>query len=103
MRIVILATIVCFVLVRPGHAQQDLPPCGPAAQLSEEFSENVAADSRCFEVRMYTADTARDGVGDYERTIDELHQRFREGRSRSSKSTVPISSRCGRVSRTPIH
>ena len=79
MRIVILATIVCFVLVRPGHAQQDLPPCGPAAQLSEEFSENVAADSRCFEVRMYTADTARDGVGDYERTIDELHQRFREG------------------------
>ena len=39
----------------------------------------MAADSRCFEVRMYTADTARDGVGDYERTIDELHQRFREG------------------------
>ena len=27
---------------------------------------------------MYTADTARDGGGDYDRAIDELHQRFRE-------------------------
>ena len=27
---------------------------------------------------MYTADTARNGVGDYDLAIDELHQRFRE-------------------------
>ena len=78
MRSAILAAIVCFVISTPAHAQQSQPPCGPAAQLPAEFSTNVAADSRCFEIRMYTADTARDGVGDYEHTIDELHQRFRE-------------------------
>ena len=41
-------------------------------------SGNVAADSRCFELRMYTADPARDGVGNFEGGIDQLHQRFRE-------------------------
>ena len=79
MRIVTLATILCLTLVRPGHAQEGPLPCGPAAQLPAELTTNVAADSRCFEVRMYTADGARDGAGDYERSIDELHQRFREG------------------------
>ena len=78
MRSAIFAAVVWLVVVSPAHAQQAQPPCGPAAQLSGEYSTNVAADSRCFEIRMYTADTARDGVGDYERTIDELHQRFRE-------------------------
>ena len=43
--------------------------------LPSEFSNNVAADSRCFELRMYTAEPARDGEGG----IDNLHQRFREG------------------------
>ncbi len=51
------------------------PPCGPAGHLSPELSSNVAADSRCFELRMYTAEPARDGKGG----IDNLHQRFREG------------------------
>ena len=78
MRTVILAAVLSLALVRPGYAQQDPAPCGPAAQLPAAFSPNVAPDSRCFEVRMYTADTERDGVGDYERSIDELHQRFRE-------------------------
>ena len=78
MRSAIFAAIILVVLGSPALAQQSQPPCGPAAQLPSEFSTNVAPDSRCFELRMYTADTSRDGVGNYERTIDELHQRFRE-------------------------
>lgn len=50
------------------------PPCGPAADLSADLSANVDADSRCFEIRMYTAEPIKDGVGG----IDNLHQRFRE-------------------------
>ena len=60
------------------QAQAPAAPCGPAGDLSDKLSTNVAANSRCFEIRMYTADTARDGGGDYDRAIDELHQRFRE-------------------------
>ena len=78
MRSVIFAAIICFVVGSPAQAQRSQPPCGPASQLPGEFSTNVAADSRCFEIRMYTADTSRDGVGDYQHAIDELHQRFRE-------------------------
>ena len=55
---------------------QDLPAhCGPKGDLPAEFSKNVAADSRCFELRIYTAEPAKDGKGG----IDNLHQRFREG------------------------
>ena len=50
------------------------PPCGPAGGLAMEFSKNVA-DSRCFEIRMYTAEPEIDGKGG----IDNLHRRFREG------------------------
>ena len=78
MRRAIFAGIVPFLLGGTLEAQESPPPCGPAAQLPSELSSNVAADSRCFELRMYTADTERDGVGDYARAIDELHQRFRE-------------------------
>ncbi len=38
------------------------------------MSRNVAADSRCFELRFYTAPPAVDGKGG----VDDLHQRFRE-------------------------
>ena len=38
----------------------------------------MAADARCFELRMYTVDPARVGTGDFNGGIDELHQRFRE-------------------------
>ena len=59
-----------------ASAQTELPAhCGPAGQLPSEFSSNVAADSRCFELRMYTAEPARNGKGG----IDNLHRRFREG------------------------
>lgn len=49
-------------------------PCGPAGQLTSEYADNVAADSRCFELRMYTAAAADDKQGG----INMLHQRFRE-------------------------
>ena len=53
-------------------------PCGPKAALPENLSRNVAPDSRCYEIRMYTADRTRDGVGQFKGGINELHQRFRE-------------------------
>jgi hypothetical protein len=59
-------------------AQGSVPPCGPASQLAAEFSANVDAAARCFELRMYTVDPARVGTGDFNGGIDELHQRFRE-------------------------
>jgi hypothetical protein len=54
------------------------PPCGPAGDLPADLSANVAADSRCFELRFYTVDPSRDGVGNFKGGINELHQRFRE-------------------------
>ena len=78
MRKAIFAVIISFSLSGMARAQDAAAPCGPADDLSEGLSTNVAADSRCFEIRMYTADVARNGVGDYDLAIDELHQRFRE-------------------------
>ena len=71
----ILATVLLSIgLVGYTNAGEAPQPCGPAAHLSAEFSENVGADARCFELRMYTAEPAVDGKGG----IDDLHQRFRE-------------------------
>jgi hypothetical protein len=53
-------------------------PCGPKATLAPELGKNVAPNARCFEIRMYTADPTRDGVGQFKGGINELHQRFRE-------------------------
>jgi len=57
-------------------------PCGPQAQLPAELQKNVDPKSRCFEIRMYTADPSRIGQpglgGTFAGGIDELHQRFRE-------------------------
>ena len=77
MQRMILAVVSSAMIGIAGAAHaQDAPPapCGPANQLPPELSSNVAADSRCFEIRMYTAEPARDGSGG----IDNLHQRFRE-------------------------
>ena len=63
---------------RGGAPAEPPTPCGPKAQLPENVSRNVDANSRCFEVRMYTADPSRDGVGNFKGGINELHQRFRE-------------------------
>lgn len=55
-------------------AQEVPAPCGPSGQLPSELSGNVADGSRCFELRMYTAEPEMNGKGG----IDNLHQRFRE-------------------------
>ncbi len=84
-----IATLGCVALVlvfthfvpNRAHAQEQAnppAPCGPAGELPDELGGNVAADSRCFELRMYTVDIERVGVGDFNGGIDELHQRFRE-------------------------
>ncbi len=78
MRKAVFAVIISFSLSGMARAQDTPAPCGPAGQLPAQLSGNVAADSRCFELRMYTADPARDGVGNFEGGIDQLHQRFRE-------------------------
>ncbi len=78
---VVLALAVAHLGTSRVDAQeQPAPPapCGSAGDLPEELGGNVAADSRCFELRMYTVDTERVGVGDFNGGIDELHQRFRE-------------------------
>ena len=59
-RIILLSVFALFVTL-PASAQQNAEPCGPAADLSEDFSKNVDSDSRCFELRMYTAEPAVDG------------------------------------------
>ena len=53
-------------------------PCGPQGQLPGNLSKNVDGKSRCFEVRIYTVDSARVGTGNFKGDIHELHQRFRE-------------------------
>jgi len=52
-------------------------PCGPNIQ--GDLGKNTARDSRCFEIRFYTVDPTRDGVGQFKGGITELHKRFREG------------------------
>ncbi len=74
-RTVVLAVIIGFGATGLAQAQGPPDACGPKGDLSAELSNNVSADSRCFEVRMYTARPEADGKGG----INELHQRFREG------------------------
>jgi len=52
-------------------------PCGP--NIAVPLGTNTAPNSRCFELRMYTVDPTRDGVGQFKGGIDDLHKRFREG------------------------
>ena len=40
-------------------------PCGPNATLPENLSRTVAPNSRCFDIRMFTADPSGDGVGQF--------------------------------------
>jgi hypothetical protein len=55
-------------------AQEKQESCGQSSLLSEEVAKNVADDSRCFELRFYTAEPSINGKGG----VDDLHQRFRE-------------------------
>lgn len=72
MKKILVIAVMMFGFSSMSFAQQ--PPCGPAGDLGDDLSTNVADDSRCFELRMYTAEPMKDGVGG----IDNLHQRFRE-------------------------
>jgi hypothetical protein len=66
--------VIGFCAANLASAQQAAEPCGPSGDLSADFSRNVADNSRCFEIRMYTAQPDANGA----HGIDELHQRFRE-------------------------
>ena len=70
----LLSFVLSLFAASFSYGQANMEPCGPSGDLSADFSANVDADSRCFEIRMYTAEPAVDGVGG----IDNLHQRFRE-------------------------
>jgi len=74
MRGLVAIFIVAIAWSAMAIAAEAPAPCGPAGDLSAQLSENVAAGSRCFELRMYTAKPEVDGVGG----IRKLHQRFRE-------------------------
>jgi hypothetical protein len=60
-----------------GKQAASTAPCGPNIQ--GDLGKNTARDSRCFEIRFYTVDPTRDGVGQFKGGITELHKRFREG------------------------
>ena len=60
-----------------GRTPPSTAPCGPNIQ--GDLGKNTAKDSRCFELRFYTVDKSRVGVGQFKGGIDELHKRFREG------------------------
>ena len=74
MKKAILTAMISVGLSGLAFAQEAPAPCGPSGQLPPELSGNVADGSRCFELRMYTAEPAMNGKGG----IDNLHQRFRE-------------------------
>ena len=78
MRAALFALVITLGFGVSAYAQDDAAPCGPKSDLAMEFSKNVAPDSRCFEIRMYTAEPEVDGKGG----IDNLHSRFREGEVR---------------------
>ena len=73
---IFLAFIISLSFSVVASAQDDpQAPCGPSGDLPSNLSGNVASDSSCFEIRMYTAEPEKDGQGG----IDNLHRRFREG------------------------
>tara|TARA_B100001123_G_scaffold401666_1_gene488591 strand:- start:2312 stop:2767 length:456 start_codon:yes stop_codon:yes gene_type:complete len=74
---ILFALILTLSFSATASAQDDTP-CGPSGQLPADLSNNVASDSMCFEIRMYTAEPEKDGEGG----IDNLHRRFRNGEVR---------------------
>ena len=68
MKKILAVFLTSFGLIGFANAGEAPEPCGPAGQLSEEFSKNVGSSARCFELRMYTAEPAVNGKGG----IDDL-------------------------------
>ena len=69
----VMILFLCTQFFSTSIAQNE-NPCGPARVLDSELASNVAQDSRCFELRFYTANPSGEGRGG----VDDLHQRFRE-------------------------
>ena len=67
----------------PGQGRGQRGPAAPAApcgpNIAGDLGKNTDPNSRCFELRLYTVDPSRDGVGQFKGGITELHKRFREG------------------------
>ena len=97
-RIILLSVFALFFTL-PVSAQQNAEPCGPAMDLSEDFSKTLTPVRDVFELRMYTAEPAVDGEGG----IDNLHQRFREEEVAFLKSMAPKSSLSGSALMIRIH
>ena len=74
MKRLLFVAVMTFMVTGAANAQETPAPCGPASDLASDVGGNVAANSRCFELRMYTAEPEMNGKGG----IDNLHQRFRE-------------------------
>ena len=74
MKRLLFVAVMTFMVTGTANAQETPAPCGPASDLASDVGGNVAANSRCFELRMYTAEPEMNGKGG----IDNLHQRFRE-------------------------
>ena len=75
-----VVAVTAPVNMTPSPARKPTPASTAILRLRAACFEprNVDAKSRCFELRMYTADPSRDGVGQFKGGINELHQRFRE-------------------------
>jgi hypothetical protein len=76
--VVVINAFIMPNMIMAAQNAEPLAACGPRSQLPGDVSTNVDLNARCFELRMYTADTERDGVGAFKGGIDDLHQRFRE-------------------------
>ena len=72
MKRLLFVAVMTFMVTGTANAQETPAPCGPANDLAADVGDNVAANSRCFELRMYTAEPEMNGKGG----IDNLHQRF---------------------------
>ena len=70
--VVVINALIMPNMIMAAQNAEPLAACGPRSQLPGDVSTNVDPNARCFELRMYTADTEREGG------IDDLHQRFRE-------------------------
>ena len=75
MKKIVVVFLATFGLISFANAGEAPEPCGPAGQLSEDFSKNVGSDARCFELRMYTAEPAVDGKGGIDDYIRDFGKR----------------------------